>query len=268
MAAYLMSERTARYIRGLMADRRPPANAPTSTRQVRPQAIQEDEFALPFEVRWATSEGGWIIWLPSDECLVVGSAPVDAAEFLDAAESYPAGWYKLADIGGDATAVYLNVTPPLDEDDEPLAEFSASPSADENGWAILIAAMSGKAVKQNVDSAIILDAGVRSLNGMSGHLSIEADPDASVVVGDTELWASVETDEDAGKVRVGVTDQPPEEDDDGAGYCNEIAHDGTSGELPPSNEISDDAHGGNAGMNDGDLADNNAISRWPCRKAS
>ena len=266
MAAYVMSERTARYIRGLMSDRRPPASAPTSTRQVRPQAIQEDEFALPFEVCWATSEGGWIIWLPSDECLVVGSAPVDAAEFLEVAESYPAGWYRLADIGADATSVYLNVTPPVDEDDEAFAEFSEDPSGDENAWAILIATMSGKAVKQNVDSAIILDSGVRSLNGLSGHLTIEADPDASAVVGDSEIWAHVETDDESGTVRIGVTDQPPEEDDDNEGYCNNISFDGGD-ELQPSNDISQDTDGREIdGWGGGDLADNNAISRWPCRK--
>ena len=266
MAAYLMSERTARYIRGLMADRRPPANAPTSTRQVRPQAIQEDEFAAPFTVRWATSEGGWIVWLPSSECLMVGSAPVDVSAGLEAAESYPGGWYRLADIAGDAEAVYLNVTPPATEDDEAEVEFSPDPTYDEDAWAILIATMSGKAVKQNVDSAIILDAGVRSLNGMSGHLTIEADPDASVRLEETEIFASVTTDKEAGKILVGVTGRPPEENDEN-GYCNEISFDG--GEmLPASNDISRDSDEDGSWNEGGEGGDGNAISRWPCRKAS
>ena len=262
MAAYVMSERTARYIRGLMSDRQPPAPAPTSTRQVRPQAIQEDEFAAPFAVRWATSEGGWIVWLPSAECLMVGSAPVDAAEFLDAAESYPGGWYKLSDIGADATAVYLNVTPPIEEDDEAFAEFSEDPTGDEN-WAILIATMSGKAVRQNVDSAIILDAGVRSLNGMSGHLLIEADPDASVLVDDKEIYAKIRTEAEEGTVFVGIADRPPDDDDDDGNYCNNITNHNAE-TLDPPNDISDDDGEGGGGLNGEDGPDN-TISRWPCR---
>ena len=266
MAAYVLGEASARFLRGLMRDRRPPAAAALSRRDGRPMAVQEDEFPVPFTVRWATSEGGWIIWLPSAECLMLGSAPVDVSAGLEAAESYPGGWYRLADIAGDAEAVYLNVTPPAAEDDETEVEFSPDPTYDENAWAILIATMSGKAVKQNVDSAIILDSGVRSLNGLSGHLTIEADPDASAVVGDSEIWAHVETDDESGTVRIGVTDQPPEEDDDNEGYCNNISFDGGD-ELLPSNDISRDTDGREIdGWGGGDLADNNAISRWPCRK--
>lgn len=263
MSAYVMSERTARYIRGLMTDRRPPASVEVATRRTRPQAIQEDEFAHPFEVRWATSEGGWIIWIPSDECLMVGSAPVDVAEWLDSAEAYPAGWCRLAEIGEDATAVYLNVTPPSEEDDETIAEFDDSPDADAT-WSILVATMDGKAVKQNVDSAIVLDAGVRSLNGMSGHISIEADPDAHVQTGETDLYAQVTTDEDTGKVLVGIADHPPAEDDDGEGYCNNISHDAQDS-ADPGNDISGDSNL-ELGSLGGSVPDNE-ISRWPCRKA-
>ena len=268
MSAYVMSERTARYIRGLMTDRRPPSSAEAATRRTRPQAIQEDEFAHPFEVRWATSESGWIIWIPSDECLMVGSAPVDVAEWLDSAEAYPAGWYRLAEIGENATAVYLNVTPPAEEDDETIAESDDSPDEDAT-WSILVATMDGKAVKQNVDSAIVLGSGVLSLNGMGGHLEIEADPNAFVSTGDTDIYAQVTTDEDVGKVLVGLTDHPPAEEDDGDGYCNSISHDGIGDDYPPSNDISGDYPSGTA-MNGAIMTapDNNQISRWPCRKAS
>ena len=81
MAKYLMSERTAAWVRSLM-ERKAPAAASGATRGGRPAFAVEDEFANPFEVRFADSlgsgepksdnSGKFIIWLPSDSVLVVG----------------------------------------------------------------------------------------------------------------------------------------------------------------------------------------------------
>ena len=62
----------------------------------------EDEFALPYEVKWAQSaasgEGSWIIWLPSDKLVVLPSGTVNPAASLTAAGGdYPVGWYVLTD---------------------------------------------------------------------------------------------------------------------------------------------------------------------------
>lgn len=193
MAKYLMSEKTAAFVRGLM-DRQSPDSARGRTRYNRPAFAVEDSFAHPFEVRFAASlgdgenSGSWIIWLPcGEEMLLVDGTPVDMTAELEAAgDPYPAGWFLLddvldADSGGD---VYLNIHIPSDEEEEEsgeegvaaepaegeaseetsevTAEFGSEPAEEESGEkviSILIAAVDGKSVIQNVDSAIILGTG-------------------------------------------------------------------------------------------------------------
>lgn len=80
--------------------------------------VLEDEFALPFAVKWAQSaasgEGSWIIWLPTDELVVLPDGPANPAASLTAVGGdYPAGWYVLTDAMLDRDeggTLYLNVT--------------------------------------------------------------------------------------------------------------------------------------------------------------
>lgn len=78
----------------------------------------EEEFALPFTVKWAQSaasgEGSWIIWLPSDELVVLPDGPANPAASLTAVGGdYPTGWYVLTDAmlnRDEGGTLYLNVT--------------------------------------------------------------------------------------------------------------------------------------------------------------
>ncbi len=127
----------------------------------------EDEFALPYEVKWAQSaasgEGSWIIWLPSDKLVVLPSGTVNPAASLTAAGGdYPVGWYVLTDAMLDRDeggTLYLNVT----LGDSPSAVFSSSAaadSADEFDVPICSASVNSetgeRTVKQFVTSAIAL----------------------------------------------------------------------------------------------------------------
>jgi len=260
MAAYVLGEASARFLRGLMRDRRPPAAAAVSRRDGQPMAMQGDDFAAPYEVRWATSADGWIIWLPA-EALVLDGAPVDVSEGLDAAGgAYPEGWYKLG-IPADASSVYLVATRG-DEGTSPSARFeAAAPEGDLDEVAVLIASISGRKVRQTVASALVIStAGVTSLNALAGDLAIEADDTQYVSIDGEDFYAAVRVDRDRGVIYVGLSSTPPEDADDDDGYCNRISCDGDDAEdIDPENRISIDKTDGGQGD-----ADGNEISRDPC----
>ena len=192
MAKYLMSERTASWVRSQM-ERKAPAAASGATRGGRPAFAVEDAFAHPFEVRFADSlgsgepksdnSGKFIIWLPSDSVLVVGGQKVDVTEGIEEAGApYPAGWYVLDFLGAEGGEVYLNVhmraaggeasgsAPAEESGGKVTANFSAEPDEPEDGetvYPILVASCDGKSVKATVDSAIILGAGGVSVDKVS-----------------------------------------------------------------------------------------------------
>ena len=96
-------------------------------------------------------------------------------------------------------------------------------------------------------------------------IDIEADPDRFVEVDGKTLYASVRQDEETGTTLVGLTEQAPDDEDGGDGYCNDISHD------DDENAIS--GEGGGAGMGFGMGASDDAIhnigndiSYWPCKK--
>ena len=271
---YVLSESSMRFLRGLQQGRAP-ASSTGETRRTRAMSIQDDAYAHPFEVRWATSANGWIIWLPSESCLVLDGQPVDIVSELDAAGGeYPAGWYKLG-LAEGATSVYLNLTLPggeegAEEEQEPSAEFSNEEGSGDNVWSILVATMSGKAVRQTVDSALLIGgaAGVRSLNDLQGDLELVGDETRPLTLPDgSQKFVGVRTDETRpGEILLGFTDEPPTPESEG--YCNEISHDSASTPSgSPDNDISNDQ-----GKESGDVGgggsgiDGNAISRWPCKK--
>ena len=265
MAAYLLGESSARFLRSLQQGRAP-ASATGETRLVRAMSIQGDDYALPYTVRWATSVGGWIVWLPGD-CLIVDAQPVDSAADLESAGGdYPHGWYKLG-IPEDAESVYLNVTVAAGDNGEidTSVAFSSSASVDDGVLSIVVANMSGKSVKQLVDSALVIGGtGVRSLNDLRGDLELVGDETRPLVIDGARKYIGVRTDKSRpGKIMLGFADDVSDPSDE-EGYCNEISHDSASGE--PGNEISDEGEidgggGGGAGGIGG-----NAISRWPCKK--
>ena len=81
----------------------------------------------PFEIRWAKSlndgEGGWIVWLPTGNELIVDGVAVDLTEDLEAAgDPYPEGWYALGLELAEGGDVWLNVTIPATGESE--AEFA------------------------------------------------------------------------------------------------------------------------------------------------
>ena len=270
MAAYVLTEASARFLRGMMSDRRPPVAAAVSSRAVRPMAVQGDDYAAPYTIRWAESCGGWIIWLP-DECLAVDGEAIDLTADLEAAGGdYPAGWYKLG-IESDATSVYLNIYLPHGEEDEepeePSGEFAEEASGEDDTWPVLIASMDGRNVRQTVASALVLSGlgGVRWLNDMAGDLEILPDEDASIDIDGETYYVSVRRVADDGHILIGLTKDKPAEEGEGDAYCNDISHDAADDDQ--ENAISDDGVGDEMEMGGGmGSRDGNVISRWPCKK--
>ena len=135
----------------------------------------DSEYVAPFTVQWAQSadsgSGAWLVWLPSDKCLIVDGAAVDLTEELEAADDpYPTGWYVLEDVPASGGSVYLNVTPgdpeaAEEEDQVATAEFSASASQTEGDIPILVATVAKDSttgavtVKQTVTSALVFGTG-------------------------------------------------------------------------------------------------------------
>ena len=177
---YLMSGQTAAWIRSQM-DRKAPSAADGATRLVRPSVVEEDEFARPFEVRFASGDGAedpgkWIIWLPSDSMLIVNGEPVDlTAELEEAGDPYPAGWYILDFLSEGGGDVFLNVKIPVrdeesgesegggEEDErEVSAAFASTADQPEEGYVLYpvkIAECSSDGVKATVSSAIVFGGG-------------------------------------------------------------------------------------------------------------
>lgn len=101
--------------------------------------------------------------------------------------------------------------------------------------------------------------------GAIAGADIEADPDMFVEVDDKTLYASVRQDEETGTTLVGLTDQAPDDENGGDGYCNRISNeDEDFPEIP--NDISNDGAEVDMGGGAGDGPDGNVISRWPCKK--
>jgi hypothetical protein len=159
---YLMSERTAQFVRGLMQDAQTPESvAAGPAKRTRSDAVVEDSFAHPFELRWAASAGGdssgapkgaWIIWLPNGS-LVVDGSEVDFST-LTAASGYPAGWYDLTESFGDG-----EVPEEFDLFLQPGAKAEFGIDKSKLTDPVLVASVKGKMVKGVVESALVFSAG-------------------------------------------------------------------------------------------------------------
>lgn len=182
MAKYLMSEKTANFIRQQMVESQLNANgAAGETRRTRNSFFVPDIFAHPFEVKWGASvdngtnddgsvkdAGSWIIWLPSDDLLMINGVSVDVKRTLTAAgEPYPEGWYRLDEDVLSKTAggsLWLVIT--YSESAATTAKFAnAREFTDGESFSILIADVkvdettNVRSVKQTIDSGIVLAGG-------------------------------------------------------------------------------------------------------------
>lgn len=126
----------------------------------------EDEFAHPYAVRWAQSandgEGAWIIWLPSEELLVVDGQPVNVRDGLDeVGGDYPEGWYLLDGLAVDED-VMLYMTINMAALDRYVTWGDEAGGLGDDGIDILIAEMSvdvgagTRSVKQCVQSVVTI----------------------------------------------------------------------------------------------------------------
>ena len=158
---YLMSERTAQFVRGLMQDAQTPESvAAGPAKRTRSDAVVEDSFAHPFELRWAASsgestggapKGAWIIWLPKGS-LVVDGSEVDFST-LTAANGYPDGWYDLTESFGDG-----EVPEEFDLYLQPGAKAEFGIDKSKLTDPVLVASVKGKMVKGVVESALVFSA--------------------------------------------------------------------------------------------------------------
>ena len=135
----------------------------------------DSEYVAPFTVQWAQSadsgSGAWLVWLPSDKCLIINGKAVDLTADIEAAEApYPAGWYVLKDIPPSGGSVFLNVTPgdpeaSKEEDQVASAKFSKSASETKGNISVLVASVAKDSstgavtVKQTVTSALVFGTG-------------------------------------------------------------------------------------------------------------
>lgn len=173
---YLISGTTAAWLRGQMERKAPGSAAEGQTRHGRPAFSVEDEFARPFEVRFAPSlgeegeSGKWIIWLPSDAMLIVNGEPVDlTAKLYEAGDPYPSGWYVIDDnvlSGADGGSLYLKVK----ESESEGAQFEAAFVGEDD---------SGDAVAD----ALTIEVASCSVDSTSGGRSIRQFVSSELVIG-------------------------------------------------------------------------------------
>jgi hypothetical protein len=250
-----------------------------------PKAKTETPSLFPFKVRFEPSteenaephDGDFLIYIPSGS-LTVDGHPAGGADFgLDAREG-EAGWYVLPQISANAEW-WLDFEYEPAEDPPLACGMGTSPGHDNPDDAPGMIARSvhianlefpenaRPKVTQITNGPLGYEYFVDSLNGLMGDLRIAVDPEnPSVTVADTEIFAKVTTDEETGKILVGIATEEPDDEDD-EGYCNEISHDSQSDDGEPGNDISGDAasHEAVVGGGGGGV-DGNAISRWPCKK--
>ena len=166
MKKYVLGPNAARKLKALLAKSdgvsRRPAGSP---------AIASDlEYAAPFTVQWAASanggEGAWIIWLPSDELLLVDGEAVDVTADLEpAGGDYPDGWFVLSGVSSSGGQVWLNVSADDSEEAEDSLSVEFAGEADEEAaFSVLIAEASKSSsgavsVKQLVCSSLLLSRG-------------------------------------------------------------------------------------------------------------
>ena len=163
---YVLGENSARKLRELFN-----SGGGGSVRGAPASLAFEDEFAHPFEVRWAASAGeggGWIVYLPSKTALIdIGGHLYDPTEYLEAVGGdYPPEWYLLDEEAmsrENAGKLYL-VVGEIEGVDS--AKFSASPElGGEDVSRYLIcegevdASTGERKVRQFVSSAIIVGGG-------------------------------------------------------------------------------------------------------------
>ena len=163
MARYLLGEAGAKWLRSAMSQKAPNA-AVGATRHIPSSRGDPDGFLHPFALQYAASagesgegespSGAWVIWVP-DGSLVIDGETVDLPGALTAADGYPDGWYDLTDIfdgddPGDEWSLYLDATK-----EDP--KFVIDEEDAENP--VLIAQVSGKAVKGVVESALVFTQG-------------------------------------------------------------------------------------------------------------
>lgn len=225
---------------------------------------------FPFKVRFDPSteedaephDGDFLIYIPSGS-LTVDGHPAGGADFgLDAREG-EAGWYVLPQMSEDAEWWLDFEYEPAE--DPPLSCGMGTSPGHENpddspgmiARSVHIADLefpenARPKVTQITKGPLVYEYFVDSINGLMGDVEIAADPDASVTVDDTEIFAKVTTDEETGKILIGLsTEEPGEEGEDGDAPC---AHPGSNGDggVPADNT---DAHGFGPGIGIGSEGD-------------
>lgn len=184
---YLLSERGARLLRGLMnGDQK--SNAPDFAKS----PVSVDDYQPPFSVRWAQSEnsgsGAWVIWLPDSSKLVMVEGSYVTPTGITAANVYPSGFYTIDNAAQSSTAIWLVVhIPDEGQSSTPSAEFDTSPGTATTGESvanILIAQMVTNSTsgwvrtKQFVDSAIVIGKGGGSVTPDDVSTEFIPDPPA------------------------------------------------------------------------------------------
>lgn len=181
---YVLSERSARKVAGLLRGRMTSGSVPgESLRHVDP-----DRYPAPFTVQYSATEAAWMVWLPDVSQLVMDGEDYLSISGVTAAASYGDGWYLTdADVDEEELLLKLLIVKSGDYLYALLTSEDYTPSTGEEiVREISVAAMFYDADKgerftyQFIDSAVVVGDGSDSRACAVDDVSIEeynaADP--------------------------------------------------------------------------------------------
>lgn len=224
---------------------------------------------FPFKVRFERSaeegagpqDGDFLIYIPAGSLTVDGHAAGGADFALDAREG-EAGWYVLPGVSADAEwwisfeyapaedpplSCGVGTSPEHESPDDARGRIARSVHIADVEFPQAAEGETPRApvVRQVTKGPLSYEFFVDSLNGMMGDLAVAADPDACVSTEDGDIYASVKTDKESGKILVGLTNMPP--DEGGDGDADNCTHPGSDGEGGVKADYTD-AHGFGPGI--------------------
>ncbi len=250
-----------------------------------PKGVAKDGL-FPFLVRFVPdpvgdgTEGVLIIYIPPGSLTVSGTAAEQdvypLAPYTDGDYADKEHWYELENAASECT-YWLNFDFNIENGEFDSVGFGDTSDEGDDDHSVISRSVAlasieitpadggtrGRVtVNQITKGPLVYEVGVKSLNGMVGHLNVKADEQGVEVEGKT-LYAKVSEDSEDGSIVIGLTDAAPDEDGDGDdGYCNDISGDGNGGETKDT-----DADGGNE-ISRSEEPDENSVSQDPCKKGS
>lgn len=196
-------------------------------------------FLYPFKVRFVPSdsenaepgEGDYIIYIPEGSLNVDGHS-ASGEDFGLEARDGENGWFTLPEPSMDAEWWASFEYAPSDEDYQLRCMIETSPSEEGDDGTIVrsihvadIHREEGERPKvtQISRGPFTYEFFVESVNGLKGDIEIEPDTESPVSIDDKQIYVDVRTDDETGRILIGLTTEKPDVDDsdapsDGCGH--------------------------------------------------